>query len=221
MSVYTPEHFRMDDRAAIARLMHDHPFATLLTPSMPEPMLSHVPLLLVPDAEPNGTLIGHVARANPHWQHATGAESVAIFHGPHAYVSPSWFAEPSKGVPTWNYAVVHAYGMLDVIDEPVEKRSDRLTKRNCALDQRTISSAKRDRWVAQIDAAARNSSAKSRSLTASSEFAIGRSNPSASAVIARSIGKEVPASAAAPSGHSLSRHRQSASRPRSRPSIST
>ena len=122
MSVYTPEHFRMDDRAAIARLMHDHPFATLLTPSMPEPMLSHVPLLLVPDAEPNGTLIGHVARANPHWQHATGAESVAVFHGPHAYVSPSWFAEPSKGVPTWNYAVVHAYGMLDVIDEPVEKR---------------------------------------------------------------------------------------------------
>ena len=63
-----------------------------------------------------------MARANPHWQHATGAESVAIFHGPHAYVSPSWFAEPSKGVPTWNYAVVHAHGTLDVIDEPVEKR---------------------------------------------------------------------------------------------------
>jgi transcriptional regulator len=122
MSVYTPAHFNMEDRAAIARLMHDHPFATLLTPASLEPLVSHVPLLLVPDAEPHGTLIGHMARANPHWQQATGAESVAIFHGPHAYVSPSWFTEPSKGVPTWNYAVVHVHGMLEVVDEPVEKR---------------------------------------------------------------------------------------------------
>src|SRR4029079_12004797 len=122
MSVYTPEHFRMDDRAPSARLRHDHPFATLLTPSMPEPMLSHVPLLLVPDAEPNGTLLRPVERAKPHWQHATGAESVAIFHGPHAYVSPTWFAEPAKGVPTWNYAVVHAHGTLEVIDDPVQTR---------------------------------------------------------------------------------------------------
>ena len=108
-----------------------------------------------------------------------------------------------------------------MIEEPVEKRSDSATKRNCALDQRTISSAKRDRWVAQIDAAARNSSAKSRSLTASSEFAIGRSKPSAAAVMCRSIGKLVPASAAAPSGLSFIRARASRKRPRSRSSIST
>jgi len=122
MSLYTPAHFEIDDRAAIARLMHDHPFATLLTPASPEPLISHVPLLFVPECEPHGTLIGHMARANPHWQGAGGAESVAIFHGPHAYVSPSWFAEPSKGVPTWNYAVVHASGRLDVIDDAVETR---------------------------------------------------------------------------------------------------
>ena len=122
MSVYTPAHFAVDDRAAIARLMHDHPFATLLTPASPEPLISHVPLLFVPECEPHGTLIGHMARANPHWQSAGGAESVAIFHGPHAYVSPSWFAEPSKGVPTWNYAVVHASGTLDIIDDAVETR---------------------------------------------------------------------------------------------------
>ena len=84
--------------------------------------MSHVPLLFVPECEPHGTLIGHMARANPHWRNAARAESVAIFHGPHAYVSPSWFAEPSKGVPTWNYAVVHASGTLDVIDDPVETR---------------------------------------------------------------------------------------------------
>ena len=122
MSIYTPAHFAVGDRAAIARLMHDHPFATLLTPASPEPLLSHVPLLFVPECEPHGTLIGHMARANPHWRNAAAAESVAIFHGPHAYVSPSWFTEPSKGVPTWNYAVVHASGPLEVIHDTVETR---------------------------------------------------------------------------------------------------
>ena len=122
MSVYTPSHFGMPDRAAIARLMHDHPFATVITPGAPEPLISHLPLLLVPGCEPHGTLIGHMARANAHWQAANGRESIAIFHGPHAYVSPSWYAEPSKAVPTWNYAVVHAHGTLDIVDDTAETR---------------------------------------------------------------------------------------------------
>jgi transcriptional regulator len=122
MSLYTPSHFAMSERAAVARLMHDHPFATLITPAAPEPLVSHVPLLLVPGCEPHGTLIGHVARANPHWRATTDVESIAIFHGPHAYVSPAWYAEPAKAVPTWNYAVVHAQGTLDVIDDAIETR---------------------------------------------------------------------------------------------------
>ena len=122
MSIYTPSHFEMSDRASIARLMHDHPFATLVTPIAPEPLISHLPLLLVPGCEPHGMLIGHMARANAHWRQASEAESIAIFHGPHAYVSPTWFTEPSKGVPTWNYAVVHACGTLDPIEDPVETR---------------------------------------------------------------------------------------------------
>ncbi len=122
MSLYTPSHFAMSERAAVARLMHDHPFATLITPAAPEPLVSHVPLLLVPGCEPHGTLIGHVARANPHWRAPAGIESIAIFHGPHAYVSPAWYAEPAKAVPTWNYAVVHAQGTLDVIDDAIETR---------------------------------------------------------------------------------------------------
>ena len=77
-----------------------------------------------------------------------------------------------------------------MIELPVEKLSDRPMKPNCALDQTTISSARRERWVAQIAQAARNSSAKSRAETASSELAIGRSKPSAAAVCARSIGKD-------------------------------
>lgn len=120
MSIYTPKHFDTHDRAAIARLMHEHSFATLVTPAMPEPMVSHLPLLLLPDCEPHGTLLGHFARANPHWRHAREAESIAIFHGPHAYVSPAWYGEPERMVPTWNYASVHAHGTLAVVDDAVE-----------------------------------------------------------------------------------------------------
>jgi transcriptional regulator len=122
MSVYTPSHFEMRDRAAIARLMHDYPFATLITPATAEPFISHLPLLLVAGSEPHGTLIGHMARANPHWEAAANVESIAIFHGPHAYVSPSWYAEPSKAVPTWNYAAIHAHGTLEVIRDTAETR---------------------------------------------------------------------------------------------------
>jgi transcriptional regulator len=122
MSVYTPASFEARNRAAIARLLHDYPFATLITPGTPEPHISHVPLLFVPGCEPHGILIGHVARANPHWQHAKDGESVAIFQGPHAYVSPSWYEHPERMVPTWNYAVAHAHGMLEIIEDPVETR---------------------------------------------------------------------------------------------------
>ncbi len=120
MSLYTPSHFSTQDRAAIARLMHEHSFATLVTPATPEPMVSHLPLLLVPGCEPHGTLLGHFARANPQWQMARDVESLAIFHGPHAYISPSWYGQPERMVPTWNYATVHAHGTLKMIDDPAE-----------------------------------------------------------------------------------------------------
>ena len=122
MSLYTPPLFDARDRAAISRLMHDHPFATLVTPATDEPRVSHVPLLLLSNCEPHGTLIGHFARANPHWRSARDAESIAIFHGPHAYVSPSWYGEPAKAVPTWNYATVHAHGVMEIIEDPLETR---------------------------------------------------------------------------------------------------
>ena len=100
-----------------------------------------------------------------------------------------------------------------MIEEPVVNLSDRPAKPNCGVAQSTISSAKRDRWTAQIEAALKASSTKSRSDTESSELAVGRSKPSAWATMARSIGKDVPASAAAPSGLSLSRRRASCDPP--------
>jgi transcriptional regulator len=120
MSQYSPGYFKPDDRAAIARLMHERAFATLVTPAAPEPMVTHLPLLLVPGCEPHGTLIGHFARANPHWQQAREVPSMAIFHGPHAYVSPSWYGHPERMVPTWNYATVHAHGTLEIVEDAVE-----------------------------------------------------------------------------------------------------
>jgi transcriptional regulator len=122
MSVYVPGHFATTDRSAIARLLQDHPFATLITPAASEPLVTHLPLLHVADHAPHGTLLGHFARANPHAS-ATAAESIAVFHGPHAYVSPSWYADPAGAVPTWNYAVAHAHGTIELAQDGAETRA--------------------------------------------------------------------------------------------------
>ena len=135
MAIYVPQHFAVDDRAAIARLLHDYPFATLITPQPADPLgvtppasplitplVTHLPLVHVCDCEPHGTLLGHFARANPH-SRAAVAESIAVFHGPHAYVSPTWYADPAAAVPTWNYAVVHAHGTLQLAEDPAETRA--------------------------------------------------------------------------------------------------
>lgn len=110
--LYTPTHFAVQDRTLVAALMHAHPFATLITQGSDEPVVSHVPLLLVEDGD-SWRLLGHVARANPHWE--TWSErnrALAIFHGGDAYISPSLYSA-RKAVPTWNYAVVHAHGVIE------------------------------------------------------------------------------------------------------------
>lgn len=117
MSLYRPAAFASDDEVAIARLLDEHPFATLITAGAGEPQVSHLPLLRRLDPAPHGSLIGHMARANPHWRHLGSGASLAIFHGPHAYVSPSWYAEPAAQVPTWNYAVVHVHGRAEIVDD--------------------------------------------------------------------------------------------------------
>ncbi|MEP6996284.1 MAG: FMN-binding negative transcriptional regulator [Betaproteobacteria bacterium] len=115
MSLYRPAAFASSDQAAIARLFDEHPFATLMTAGGGEPQVSHLPLLHRREPAPHGSLIGHMARANPHWRHFGSGATLAIFHGPHAYVSPSWYAEPAAQVPTWNYAVVHVHGLAEIV----------------------------------------------------------------------------------------------------------
>ena len=128
MSLYVPSHFMPRERSAAMRLVHDHPFATLITPRSNEhghgePVITHLPLVHVADCEPHGTLLGHFARANLHSAHAEAAESIAVFVGPHAYVSPSLYEDPAVSVPTWNYAVVHAHGTLHLATDAVETRA--------------------------------------------------------------------------------------------------
>lgn len=115
--MYTPAYFRVTDRAILHGLMDRFSFATLVTTPDGGPIATHLPFLVYPDCSEHGTLIGHMARANQQWRDfARGDEALVIFQGPHAYISPSWYEEQSN-VPTWNYAVVHAYGVPRVIDD--------------------------------------------------------------------------------------------------------
>jgi len=117
VSVYQPALFVARDGAAMERAIREHPFATLITACAPEPQISHLPLLLHWSPGPKGELVGHMARANPHWRQFGDGPTLAVFHAPHAYVSPSWYGEPEKAVPTWNYAVVHVHGRMELVED--------------------------------------------------------------------------------------------------------
>ena len=118
--MYIPKAFREDDLPTLHLLMQTYSFATLVSQHDGVPYASHLPLALRPEAGQAGTLIGHMARANPQWQSFDGEQEVlVIFQGPHTYVSPSWYTvQPS--VPTWNYAAVHAYGAPRLIEDEAE-----------------------------------------------------------------------------------------------------
>jgi transcriptional regulator len=116
-TMYLPPHFNETDEAKLHAVIRAHSFATLVTMDGATPFASHVPLAFLPERGPHGTLIGHVARANPQWRHfASGVEALAIFQGPHAYISPSWYRTPNM-VPTWNYVAVHAYGRPRLVED--------------------------------------------------------------------------------------------------------
>jgi transcriptional regulator len=103
--MYIPKHFREDDPATLYDLMRQHNFAALVTHHDGQLMASHLPFMV--DAE-RGLLLAHLARANPQWQHfAEGREVLVIFQGPHAYITPSWYAA-APSIPTWAEQAGHA-----------------------------------------------------------------------------------------------------------------
>lgn len=118
--MYIPKQFEEPRVDVMHELIRTRPLATLVTLSANGLNANHIPLHLSESPAPLGTLQGHVARANPLLSDLTKEnESLAVFHGPDTYITPSWYAtknETGKVVPTWNYAVVHAYGFLRVVD---------------------------------------------------------------------------------------------------------
>ena len=114
--MYIPKAFREDDVARLHGFLRTWSFALLVTNVDGVPSATHLPLVLDPTGTTQGRLIGHVARANPQWQLFDGTRhALAVFSGPHAYVSPTWYAT-APAVPTWNYAAIHAYGRPRVLE---------------------------------------------------------------------------------------------------------
>jgi transcriptional regulator len=125
--MYVPAYFKEDRISVLHDAIRKYGFGTLVTSSERELEASHLPLLLDPEPAPLGTVLGHLARANPQWQRVKpGIEALAIFLGPNTYITPSWYPtkqQTGKVVPTWNYLAIHAYGTLSFFDDPVELRA--------------------------------------------------------------------------------------------------
>lgn len=120
--MYLPRHFASDDPAVAHAVIDQNAFAILVTHS-DDLEISHIPILRIDDGSEFGKLIGHVAKPNPQGNHFDGSLSAtAIFSGPHAYVSPSWYVTPEL-VPTWNYAAVHAHGNPVAVEEQMAARA--------------------------------------------------------------------------------------------------
>ena len=107
--MYIPNAFREEDREKLVAFMRAHDFITLVSVHEGVPFASHIPVVLE-ELGDDLVITGHLAKANPHWQMFGTTESLAIFTGPHAYISPTLY-EKRENVPTWNYIAVHAYGV--------------------------------------------------------------------------------------------------------------
>lgn len=134
--MYLPPAFAEDRLPVLHDAIRSARLATLVTMGSDGLEASHVPLLLDAEAGPHGTLLGHVSRANPQWRRLSPeVPALAIVTGPDAYVTPSWYEtkrQTGKVVPTWNYVAVHAYGRLELFEDPEQLRDVviRLTDRH-------------------------------------------------------------------------------------------
>ncbi len=142
--MYLPKHFEETRVQVLHELIRAYPLGALVVLTARGLDANHIPFEVDPDPTPFGTLRGHIARANPLWRDVSrDVEALAIFQGPGTYISPSWYPtkrETAKVVPTWNYAVVHAHGALQFIDDRAWLRAfvEKLTNRH--------EGERRDRW---------------------------------------------------------------------------
>jgi transcriptional regulator len=118
--MFVPPAFREDDLHSLHRTMRDARLANLVTATADGIVATPLPMILDETEGEKGTLYGHVARANPQWRMTPTCEALAIFMGPSAYITPSWYVtkhETAKVVPTWNYIAVHAYGQVEFFED--------------------------------------------------------------------------------------------------------
>lgn len=114
--MYIPGAFKMKDISEMIEVIQENSFATLFSTHEGMPYATHLPLLL---NDTKDCLIGHFAKGNPQWKDIGNQKVLAIFHGPHCYISPSWY-ETNQAVPTWNYVAVHVYGEIELIEHDDE-----------------------------------------------------------------------------------------------------
>jgi len=114
--MYIPKHFNITDETVAYDIIKEHSFATLFSQNNRMPFATHLPLILNKE---KSYLYGHFARPNPQWKDIKDQTVLAVFHGPHCYISPSWY-ETNKAVPTWNYVTVHVYGEAELLEDEEE-----------------------------------------------------------------------------------------------------
>jgi transcriptional regulator len=111
--MYIPKHFKIDDEEVIYDFIEKYGFATLFSQHKGEPYATHLPLML---NKSENALYGHFARPNEQWKDAENQQVLAVFQGPHCYISPTWY-ETTKAVPTWNYVSIHLYGKMEIVED--------------------------------------------------------------------------------------------------------
>jgi transcriptional regulator len=114
--MYIPPAFLESDLPTLHEFIERNSFGLLVSQHNGSLFATHLPFLLDRSLGPYGTLLGHVARANPQWKQISGQRVLAVFSGPHAYISPTWY-EAENVVPTWNYMAVHAYGQVRIVGD--------------------------------------------------------------------------------------------------------
>lgn len=115
--MYIPKAFKVTDREQLTNFIEQNSFGLLFSQVNGEPLATHLPFVV----EEN-SMISHFAKVNPHWQLLDGQQVLVVFHGPHAYISPTWYKEEHT-VPTWNYTAVHVVGKVKIVKEPARMQA--------------------------------------------------------------------------------------------------
>lgn len=114
--MYIPAEFDVKDIARLHQIIRENNFGMLVSMVDGVAFATHLPFMIAPESRPHGTLLVHMARANPHWRSFGDEEVLVTFTGPHGYISPSWY-QAGNAVPTWNYIAVHTYGVPALVED--------------------------------------------------------------------------------------------------------